>query len=903
MRRSTCLAAVLAAGLTGATSAMAGLLYEPGNYAAQGNLLLQLDGIRNVAPLRAHDGQATTWRDLSSSCNLLAFEDAHATANVVSEWAADGYTFGGGAYGKLQRTLNVGSAFTVQIVCDVTPSAQETNYPSLFGAADDKCNFYTYGKGTTLNFKSVKGGRVQCAGWTGRYVTGLYNKAKAVVFHAASGTVEEGADATSVGNQTYCVGSVFKSTDANHAVERYLNGTIKAVRVYNKVLTEAELEQNRALDDARFFDGIPVTNVVVATAVAGAEGNEGSGAYAFDADGYTFSAPQRTVLDGATYACAGYTLETWDGSAWSAPAAYSSCSYAATDTSAKVRLTWQWVRAPGEAPAAFDTTLGDYVTDGLVFHIDGIRNAGAGQPHDPNAVGWTDLVSGNTSVLKHDKSDGSGWLADGYFFGGASYAEFTERLTGLTNTVTVQVVCDVNPLLLEGTSKWPMLVGCNDNDTCNLYYELNGTSHRLTFKNANGGHAKMEAKTWEGRYGTAIRDGTTNYIFQTTRIADAMTAAAASGNIGTAAVRVGSAGSTPALRRDRWFTGIIKAVRIYDRVLTDDELEQNRAVDEARFFGAEPPEPNVEVASSVRGLPLSEPEGAYALPPEGYTFTAPASVTRGEDTYSCTGYTLETWDEATGAWGAPEAHDGMLACALSDMAARVRLTWQWTHTAGPGYDAAFDDYVADGLVLHLDGIRNAGLAPARDTGSAAWADIGSVGGYARFVHNAADGSAWTADGYAFGGTSYAVMNGVRTLGTAFTAQVVSEVDSYVNCRTAMVWPGLIGTTAGSGDPFPMYMNNNNSNKASVNCKVGGTNVGIYINDWAGEYATAWSDGVNASLFDTVKAASTTPFVHAAGTRTFTVGGGNGGTPGYATRYLLGAIKAVRLYGRALTDAE
>ena len=256
-------------------------------------LVIHLDGIRNTGLVPVHDDTAETWADLS---DLGGFARIIHNADDGSAWAADGYTFGGGAYGKLQRTLNVGSAFTVQIVCDVTPSAQETNYPSLFGAADDKCNFYTYGKGTTLNFKSVKGGRVQCAGWTGRYVTGLYNKAKAVVFHAASGTVEEGTDATSVGNQTYCVGSVFKSTDANHAVERYLNGTIKAVRVYNKVLTEAELEQNRALDDARFFDGIPVTNVVVATAVAGAEGNEGSGAYAFDADGYTFSAPQRTVL-------------------------------------------------------------------------------------------------------------------------------------------------------------------------------------------------------------------------------------------------------------------------------------------------------------------------------------------------------------------------------------------------------------------------------------------------------------------------------------------------------------------------------------------------------------------------------------------------------------------------------
>ena len=45
------LAAVLAAGFAlGALQANAALKYEPSNYAARSNLLLQLDGIRNVGP-------------------------------------------------------------------------------------------------------------------------------------------------------------------------------------------------------------------------------------------------------------------------------------------------------------------------------------------------------------------------------------------------------------------------------------------------------------------------------------------------------------------------------------------------------------------------------------------------------------------------------------------------------------------------------------------------------------------------------------------------------------------------------------------------------------------------------------------------------------------------------------
>ena len=44
----------------------AGLLYEPSNYAARGNLLLQLDGIRNVGFLKAHDYESNTWFDLAA---------------------------------------------------------------------------------------------------------------------------------------------------------------------------------------------------------------------------------------------------------------------------------------------------------------------------------------------------------------------------------------------------------------------------------------------------------------------------------------------------------------------------------------------------------------------------------------------------------------------------------------------------------------------------------------------------------------------------------------------------------------------------------------------------------------------------------------------------------------------
>ncbi len=904
----------------GVQSTFAELLYEPSSYAAQDNIVVNLDGIRNAGLLKAHDNNAAEWKNIGRAANDATFT---AKEGDTSGWVADGYHFAGAAFGKLKGKQNLGGSMTIQIVCDVRGSENSTSWPTFFGCPEDWVNiYYSNPSSEIIHFKAdaITGlsytGRSALNNWGGRYLNAALDSSahKQILVQSDSFQTgwKEGPGGTqgAPGSLNWYFGSCGSSQSALDA--RYLVGTIKAIRVYNKVLSNTELAANRVIDEVRFFNGIPVTNVVVATAVAGLEGNEGSGVYAYDDAGYTFTAPQKATKDGVVYSCAGYTLETWNGTAWSAPVSYASCAYTATDTSAKVRLTWQWQRAHAAISTALDPLFDDYVTDGLIFHLDGIRNVGADKPHDFSSSEWIDLARGNVGSFQHDFADDSTWKDDGYYFGGRSFAQFFNGIPSLTNTVTVQVVCDVttNSLLQFKLSRdpyvlWPNLVSSADNDQLNIFYDMNGNPrNRLTFKNANGGNVNLAndaaCDTWEGRYVTAIRNGTMNYIFQTTNIADAVTKAAASANIAVSTMRVGGANSSLSSRNQRWFFGTIKAVRIYDRVLSDDELAQNRLVDEARFFGA-PLAAGVVVASSVRGVNGNEPEGEYALPAGGHTFTAPATVTVGDDTYSCTGYTLETWDGS--AWGAPASHNGVLSAALTDTTAKVRLTWQWTHTAGPGYDAAFSDYATDGLVVHLDGIRNTGLASVHDSSAVTWADLSDIGGCAQFVHASTDGSAWTKDGYRFGGKSYAVMNGLRTLDTAFTIQIVSEVDTYANCRMATTWPALLGTTAGSGDPLPIYLNNNNNNNSYVNCKVGNSNIGIYITNWAGEYATAWSDGVNAGFFDTVTPASKTAFVHSAGTRTITVGSGNGGTGGYAVRNLLGAIKAVRIYDRALTDAE
>ena len=901
-------------------AASAGLLYEPSNYAARDALLLQLDGIRNVGLLKAHDNATDTWFNLvdpRTSATLLQYK----SNTGDSGWRDNAYLLDGDKYWQTLDFLGGSECTTIEVFGDLSLESMENwaNYISRVSSTD--CGIWIARNASTLTWKVNVDGlgvstRPTIPNWDGQGFSAVLDKTQCLLYSGGvAGTAQaRNTSHSSLEGSKYNIGCSYNTSYVT-------KGTFYSVRIYNRALTADEIRQNYDLDQIRFVTGMPVTNVVVATAVAGLEGNEETGVYAFDEDGYTFTAPHRTTKDGFDYTCTGYTLERWDDATgtWGAPVSHASCSYPATDTSAKVRLTWQWQYAGGAAPADLDPLFDNYVTDGLVLHLDGIRNAGLNAPHDYSATQWIDLAGGKTATFARDAGDASEWKEDGYYFDARSYAQVAEQLASLGKQVTVQVVCEADTNVLYASKiaqtkriDWPQLIGCNNNDTLNVYYDLNNSTpnHQLTFKCATTANNAFIAKgSWGKRYVTAIRNGADKYVFQSTAIADATGNAHKTGatdnDIPAATVYVGSAGNSVELRSARWFKGTIKSVRIYSRVLSDAELAQNRAIDEVRFFGAPLPTTNVVVASSVRGLSGDAPEGVYALPAGGHTFTAPASATVGADTFACSGYTLETWDDATGAWGAPVSHGGVLAAALTDTTAKVRLTWQWAHTAGPGFDLAFNDYVADGLVVHLDGIRNTAPEAIHDASATAWRNLAAKNSRATFVIDG--GSGWTADGYRFDGrsrASYAVLDGPLTLGNAFTAQAVVDFHASDSLRLNTLWPAIFGTTAAAGDPFAMYFNQNNNATPGVNFKVANAHVrsGGLV-PWGGRCITGLSDGSVGALFQTATPGTTAAFSKAVGTQTFTFGSGNGSGQGYGDRRFNGLYNTARIYGRALTDAE
>lgn len=400
-----------------ATSAKAGLLYEPGNYAAQDNLVLQLDGIRNAGALKAHDGTAAKWVDLRSSgtAAIRAISSipgrsvpANSLADGTAGWTDDGYCFDGLTYLLMSDTITLGNAYTIQIVCDVDTDKFQTRFtasqsvsgppendrnlqwPGFVGSTDtdgkDYCNiYYNSGAGQQrVNAKMNNGNLdvfVNKASWNNRYLTAWANGTQASLFDGAEVGVKTSKN-LAIGTRTLTFGASYGSSTYG-AWRRSLVGTIKAVRVYNKALDNTELAANRALDEARFFGSVPV-HAVIATSIAGLEGNEESGNYAFDSEGYTFTAPAQAVNGADVYDCTGYTLETWNGEAWGDSVSYSGTACTLDDTTVKTRLTWQW------APAAVAPE--DYTWSA----------SGASATWDTSSANWNDGVAwadGNNAIF------------------------------------------------------------------------------------------------------------------------------------------------------------------------------------------------------------------------------------------------------------------------------------------------------------------------------------------------------------------------------------------------------------------------------------------------------------------------------------------------------------------------
>ncbi len=955
-------------------SADAGLKYwTTGNYDAdsyvQDGLVLHYDGIRNVGLNQPHSMTTTTWVNLA---NPGTQDLTKGGSGKNSKWLDDGFFFDGTNYFGNTGVTIAGPRYTTQTLIDakVSDHVAKKNIGYVFFTAGDNNNNWTKWSlairnattdGVWFNTHYYTSDRPKIKNTDAfTYLTMVANDTYAAIFSGlteptgATGRYGLKSGTTTIGSFTSDKWGIGGNPGGG---TQQLIGTIKNFRHYSRVLSLEERTWNRAVDQTRFFGAkplsvIPATNAVVASSIAIVAANEAAGAYAVDASGYTFTAPASKTVNGRAYTCTGYTLETWDDATgtWGNAQTESGKSVAVT-ASDRVRITWQWTAGDGIVTRY---TTADYVQDGLLFHYDGICNVGADQPHSSETSLWKNLAPNggydmSLHVISMEGAKSGEWRADGYRFENESYFAPDVDVT-LPSNQTIQVA-----MLGTALDQYAInSIGAYVNEA--YFYHNRGTFDKggsLSLRKDVSGNfnswidwsthgygdanARPDAMTTTGvpfEYVTAVLANDFAAAFFGTTVPTAETSRWTTNASRRNLTKVPQVQTSPSVGfgiggspyDDRSnFRGVIKNFRFYNRVLTDDELAHNRAIDEYRFHGVIPVT-NVIVTTSHSFFAGNEANGNYEISGT-YTFSAPTETQTDAHgiKYTLDGYTLETWNSETLGWSTPVANTGSsYTYTVGASPAKVRLTWRWKATEGlrTAADYGLEDVVPNGLLLHYDGIKNIGAECAdvtnpTNTWSKAWVNLADSGRYnLTRVNKTTKAGAWTSDGFAFTNTSSTVgsrfdSSGPFTLTPSYSLQVLLDAkasdQSNETCGYMMFngpWKSssiAIRTATDYGTNGSLYYVADNAYGENASARPRFTNGSREL---PYTYATAIIDGKKAMFFDgtdypTSGAALNTKTVDATAQPLTKLhfGGGQG------TQDFTGIVKSIRYYDRVLTEAE
>ena len=555
-------------------------------------LVAHFDGIDN-AGFGLHDGATNVWTDLTGRGN-----DGDVAA-IVS-WTSNGWTNASDGKpvtvpaGAVSEALGSG-AFTMQIACNPT---RDTARECFFGQYAQPGAF-----SLEHNNGSTSSGRVRFYCSSG----GDYLSPAVVpkdVFTSLSCSLTPDTQIAWVGFETvYTNAATFiaPSTDCQSVLggefyrsEMAFKGTYHAFRLYDRVLTEAEAKANAAVDAIRFdgaspadftlaggfsfdaTDGLRATVSAVATAADGTGGTVSANGGAAGESASAAVAIGATVPLVATPA-AGYVFDHWDGDT---DLLATGCSVhdatVAVDALTCARLV-----------AVFrHRTVGlnaySCVRRGLVAHFDGVDNAGTGT-HDPSATTWADLTgNGNTGTLAANVTwAANGWVNDANCYPVSLSAGTISPVTA-SKTFTAQFAAtpsrgNVRECFFGQYSSPGIAIEHNSGGVSDgrirLYYNLGSavSQEYADIKVAAGEWASITATSKPGEQ-TVWKNGS-----QSQSMANALS--------GTLSADCNSTIGGDLVRPTMAFRGTYNVFRLYDRVLTEDEIKVNAAVDAVRFGG------------------------------------------------------------------------------------------------------------------------------------------------------------------------------------------------------------------------------------------------------------------------------------------------------------------------------
>ena len=646
-------------------------------------LLVHYDGIRNIGADQPHSSakSTTVWRNLAPghTDDWPAYWASHSknnsgkyprtkNDNSQGEWGANGFVFNGQvAWMKWNEgeTFTLPSTYTMQFV--ITAKTADQTGANSVGYLFMPHSSYGWSKGCvhirhnaisgTVAADSIYAVDAERLGSTNvrPYFSNPTPNYATIMADSEAMRAFEGTTLPASGDKGYAsitgtkparqmnwfaIGTVGDMADSVSDLAGF-HGTLHSYRLYARTLTEAELKQNRIVDEARFFGRrtpISVTNAVIASTYSFLDGAEPAGIYAVDGS-HDFTAPATVEIGDFAYACTGCTIETWNDAteSWGDPVMNEGVRSVTISASDRKRVTWLW-KATRAAHTADDYTLADYSPAGLVLNYDGIHNDGADNPHSKTTQKWKNLAQGwedqdmyavnysldnNTSgynsinVQKNKLTMNGAWNETGYVFNGKEcFMKWNEgRKFILPPAYTWQFAMDARTAdQREGTGlnggsnggvSYLFLphAGVKDNGS----WQSGSVQMRAAALDAAGIPADSIVLTDEPRYGTTnirpcfsdpsprfatvLADSTVARVFSGVKIPTSGSECR-EGNLAVTSTNnwfvIGGQYnpiSGKALANFQGFRGTIHSVRFYDRPLTEEELKRNREADSARFFG------------------------------------------------------------------------------------------------------------------------------------------------------------------------------------------------------------------------------------------------------------------------------------------------------------------------------
>ena len=208
-------------------------------------------------------------------------------------------------------------------------------------------------------------------------------------------------------------------------------------------------------------------------------------------------------------------------------------------------------------------TAKDYVQDGLVAMWDGIENAGWGV-HDPNATVWKDLIGSKNMTLANGATFDTNSMKAGEK--SICYASYEGVLFGSTATLELIFSGIDNDIYETIFTRSDDYFSIYNNSAYNneAAWTVKGPNERPKLSTA---HYKPLVVSWDSS-GSKIQYQDGSEVGSSTSLYNGG---------GTAEWSICGRDSI------HKFIGNVYCVRIYDRVLTADEIAANYAIDKARF--------------------------------------------------------------------------------------------------------------------------------------------------------------------------------------------------------------------------------------------------------------------------------------------------------------------------------